>query len=196
MTFQIINLMENLFGFFIHIVLQWLLQNHAYNTITVDSYPWEQSLWGQHGAYLGLTGPRWSQFWHHEPCYLRSFGKKCSFLLVNNCIIAKQCFFYHNVLNDHGISNFYVACHTTSEWVQMPMKSPKFVVPYKYFDDAGMEASTYNMPISYVKWGQLYHWPGNYFTTKGCFDIRRMTKDVRVQLNICILHIICIAYTR
>ena len=33
-------------------------------------YPWLQSSWGQHGAHLGPTGPRWSPCWPHEPCYL------------------------------------------------------------------------------------------------------------------------------
>ena len=32
--------------------------------------PWQQSSWGQHGAQLGLTGPRWAPCWLHEPCYL------------------------------------------------------------------------------------------------------------------------------
>ena len=26
--------------------------------------------WGQHGAHLGPTGPRWAPCWPHEPCYL------------------------------------------------------------------------------------------------------------------------------
>ena len=29
----------------------------------------EQSSWGQHGAHLGPTGPRWAPRWPHEPCY-------------------------------------------------------------------------------------------------------------------------------
>ena len=27
--------------------------------------------WGQHGAHLGPTGPRWAPCWPHEFCYLR-----------------------------------------------------------------------------------------------------------------------------
>ena len=34
-----------------------------------QSYPRELSSWGQHGAHLGLVGPRWAQCWPHEPCY-------------------------------------------------------------------------------------------------------------------------------
>ena len=30
--------------------------------------PWRS--WGQHGAHLGPTGPRWAPCWPHEPCYL------------------------------------------------------------------------------------------------------------------------------
>ena len=29
-----------------------------------------QGSWGQHGAHLGPTGPRWAPCWPHEPCYL------------------------------------------------------------------------------------------------------------------------------
>ena len=32
--------------------------------------PWQQGSWGQHGAHLGPTGPRWTPCWPHEPCYL------------------------------------------------------------------------------------------------------------------------------
>ena len=32
--------------------------------------PRYQVSWGQHGAHLGSTGPRWAQYWPHEPCYL------------------------------------------------------------------------------------------------------------------------------
>ena len=31
--------------------------------------PWYQGSWGQHGAYLGPTGPRWAPCWPHERCY-------------------------------------------------------------------------------------------------------------------------------
>ena len=27
------------------------------------------SSWGQHGAHLGVIGPRWVPCWPHEPCY-------------------------------------------------------------------------------------------------------------------------------
>ena len=33
-------------------------------------YPWEQGSWGQHGANLGPTGPRWAPCRPHELCYL------------------------------------------------------------------------------------------------------------------------------
>ena len=36
----------------------------------VGSTPWQQGLWGQHGAHLGPTGPRWAPGGPHEPCYL------------------------------------------------------------------------------------------------------------------------------
>ena len=33
-------------------------------------HPWQQGWWGQHGAHLGPTGPRWAPCWPHQPCYL------------------------------------------------------------------------------------------------------------------------------
>ena len=32
--------------------------------------PWWQGSWGQHGAHLEPTGPRWAPCWPHELCYL------------------------------------------------------------------------------------------------------------------------------
>ena len=32
--------------------------------------PWYQGSWGQHGAHLGPTGPRWVPCWSHELCHL------------------------------------------------------------------------------------------------------------------------------
>ena len=32
--------------------------------------PWYQGSWGQSGAHLGPTWPRWAPCWPHEPCYL------------------------------------------------------------------------------------------------------------------------------
>ena len=31
------------------------------------------SSWGQHGAHLGPTGPRWAPCWPREPCYLSTY---------------------------------------------------------------------------------------------------------------------------
>ena len=39
-------------------------------SLCVVWYPWWQGSWGQHGAHLGPTGPRWAPCWPHEPCYL------------------------------------------------------------------------------------------------------------------------------
>ena len=33
-------------------------------------HPWYHCLWGQHGAHLGPTGPRWAPWWPYEPRYL------------------------------------------------------------------------------------------------------------------------------
>ena len=52
---------------------------YVYIKSTMISYrhyiPWYQGPWGQHGAHLGPTGPRWTPCWPQELCYLgrRSF---------------------------------------------------------------------------------------------------------------------------
>ena len=42
----------------------------------ISGHTWseKQGSWGQHGAHLGPTGPRWDPCWPHEPCYLGSFS--------------------------------------------------------------------------------------------------------------------------
>ena len=39
-------------------------------TVMCRYNPWQQNSWGQHGAHLGPTGPRWDPCWPHELCYL------------------------------------------------------------------------------------------------------------------------------
>ena len=39
-------------------------------TIHGHKHPWQQGSWGQHGAHLRPTGPRWAPCWPHELCYL------------------------------------------------------------------------------------------------------------------------------
>ena len=38
--------------------------------------PWYQGSWGQHGAHLGPTGPRWAPCWPHELCYLGTHSRR------------------------------------------------------------------------------------------------------------------------
>ena len=39
-----------------------------FNTIIIHCLWWQGS-WGQHGAHMGPTGPRWAPCWPHELCY-------------------------------------------------------------------------------------------------------------------------------
>ena len=55
--------------------------------------PWQQSSWGQHGALLGPTGPRWAPCWPHETCYLGtlilySLGVKMSYRKISQSLEA------------------------------------------------------------------------------------------------------------
>ena len=43
-------------------------------------------LWGQHGAQLGPTGPRWAPCWPHEPCSLGVSLSKLLFTCYFACI--------------------------------------------------------------------------------------------------------------
>ena len=53
---------------------------NAGNVHMLQTIPRLQSSWGQHGAHLGPTGPRWDPCWPHESCYkglyLSSIPKK------------------------------------------------------------------------------------------------------------------------
>ena len=54
------------------IIMKWGPQCHD----SIIYIPWEQGLWGQHGAHMGPTGPRWAPCWSHESCYLgKGHGK-------------------------------------------------------------------------------------------------------------------------
>ena len=46
--------------------------SHFILTDSDDIYyhPWYQGSWGQHGAHLGPTGPKWDPCWSRELCYL------------------------------------------------------------------------------------------------------------------------------
>ena len=41
----------------------------TFDTWILNKTPWQQGLFGQHGAHLGPTGPRWVPCSPHELCY-------------------------------------------------------------------------------------------------------------------------------
>ena len=47
--------------------IHYILNNPA---SSIKRLPWLQGSWGQHGAHLGSTGPRWAPCWPYEPGYL------------------------------------------------------------------------------------------------------------------------------
>ena len=58
---------------------RWVIASHIKKRMWllirafISNIPWEQGSWGQHGAHLGPTGPRWAPSWPHELfCYLGS----------------------------------------------------------------------------------------------------------------------------
>ena len=55
---------------------QYPVRDHA---VSSGVGPWKQGSWGQHGAHLGPTGPRWAPCWPHELCYL-GLLKLCSLM--------------------------------------------------------------------------------------------------------------------
>ena len=67
------------------------------DSIIRDSHPWEQGSWGQHGAHLGLTGPRWAPYW---PPWTLLYGIAmkgpivwaliCDFVISLNMLLNRQ----------------------------------------------------------------------------------------------------------
>ena len=91
--------------------------------------PWQQGLWGQHGAYLGPKGPRWAPCWPHEPCYLGS----SSDTLTLAYLFAKQ---------SHA-SRFKVQNLVSVEYFTMPIMA-KITTPVNYkCNNIGHVASVY-----------------------------------------------------
>ena len=62
--------------------------------------------WGQHGAHLGPTGPRWAPCWPHDLCYLGTTDR-----IYNSYIqlISLPTAIFHDMqlYNGHLISNWY-----------------------------------------------------------------------------------------
>ena len=55
--------------------------------------PWEQGSWGQHGAHLGPTEPRWAPCWPHELCYLG----RCPLTSIGNPIVEIKRSYDHRI---------------------------------------------------------------------------------------------------
>ena len=64
------------FILYFYLSIEKIGQHKLVFCLSMDSFtqflktPWKQGSWGQHGAHLGPTGPRWAQCWPHELCYL------------------------------------------------------------------------------------------------------------------------------
>ena len=64
-----------------HLTLPWPIPKNSKGdwhqlsvviTHQLQQPPWQQGSWGQHGAHLGPTGPRWAPCWPHDSCHLGS----------------------------------------------------------------------------------------------------------------------------
>ena len=62
--------------------------------------------WRQHGANLGLPGPRWDPCWPHEPCYLGLF----SVTVIKGCptfSTETKCFVSDELIGGETVMEFY-----------------------------------------------------------------------------------------
>ena len=50
-------------------------------------HPCWQGSWGQHGAHLGPTGPRWAPRLPHDLCYLGYFGHYLEMNSIGRCCV-------------------------------------------------------------------------------------------------------------
>ena len=63
------------------VISQLSLYSNSCSCTMVKHYiPWYQGSWGQHGADLGPTGPRWAPYGPHELCYLGPLVQNIDFL--------------------------------------------------------------------------------------------------------------------
>ena len=73
---------------------QCIIRNHWQPDCRMETaLPWYQDSWGQHGAHLWTTGPRWAPCWPHELCYLGNFFVCTSLAdgLTLRCIDINKC---------------------------------------------------------------------------------------------------------
>ena len=66
-----------------HVRILWGIRSYFQQAIL----HWWQGSWGQHGAHLGLTGPRWAPCWPHELCYL---GRILRSNIANGLVLRAQ----------------------------------------------------------------------------------------------------------
>ena len=124
--------------------------------------PWYQGSWGQHGAHLGPTGPRWVPWWHHELCYLGTHtecvGLMESFYIIIFFLILWH-FFSHWFFDERDalrtmVSNFMLIWrHWTYEmpvryillsvWVRLSILSLLSIIQY-------VGLYVFSLPISLV----------------------------------------------
>ena len=85
--------------------------------------PWKQGSWGQHGAHLGTTGPRWAPYWPHEPWYLGYlwgyFVMVKSYISMISCtsLVVNCCFW--NIMDTSILMfplNIYFYLTTVNDW--------------------------------------------------------------------------------
>ena len=63
------------------LITGYIHANSGFGEGRIDEIFLIASSWGQHGAYLGPTGPRWAPCWPHEPCYL-GYGLVCRWAII------------------------------------------------------------------------------------------------------------------
>ena len=70
--------------------------------------PKYQGSWGQHGAHLGPTGPRWVPCWPHELCYLKYILLQYHWVAEPVAVYGKYPLMCLTTCNDNAMHTFVI----------------------------------------------------------------------------------------
>ena len=126
------------------------------------SHPWEQGSWGQHGANLGPTGPRWAPCWPHELCYLGCYwlfgmtgphhlwlrSTNCDNSVLQNQRKYKYIYMFPRMIFHNSCEAWYVQGTTmTTEHILDWNILGSYVDKIQYLNSYGLEATKLIPPV-------------------------------------------------
>ena len=101
---MVVVLKHTSFWWLVHITRKWMIYSRVAQCHGVS--PWQQGSWGQNGAHLGPTGPRWAPCWPHKLCPL---GCSYTTRMAQVCVLAAKFSLVGDERLCHNLYSFLLA---------------------------------------------------------------------------------------